>query len=185
MRCLAVDDGQGMAQSVSTTVDTGLGDRLPRLVAAFDALDSAATHDPLPRFLHVAAIQLAAVADGDCSCLSRLHENALFDSVTYDPRNNLVGDAAYLVADYPTTRTVLATRTPAAAHVDDPGSDPSEVRLLREFGLSSVLLLPIVSGGYTWGLAEAYREGPKHIRPEHVAFARLFVAHLGSLLIQF
>src|SRR5687768_8426324 len=105
---------KGMAHSVSTTVGTDLGDRLTRLVAAFDALDSAATHDPLPRFLHVAAIQLAAVADGDCSCLSRLHENALVDSVTYDPRNNLVGDEAYLVADYPTTRSVLATRTPAA-----------------------------------------------------------------------
>ena len=176
---------KAMEHSVSTTVGTDIGDRLARLVAAFDALDSAATHDPLPRFLHLAAIQLAAVAHGDCACFSRLYENALVDSVTYDPRNNLVGGEAYLVADYPATRTVLATRTPAAAHVDDPGSDPAEVRLLREFGLSAVLLLPVVSSGYTWGLAEAYREGPNRFRDEDVAFAKLFVAHLGSLLLQF
>ena len=173
-----------MAHSVSTTVDTDIGDRLSRLVVAFDALGSSAMHDPLPRFLHLAAIQFAAVADGDCSCLSRLHDNALVDSVTYDPRSSLAAGEAYLVADYPATRTVLATRTAAAAHVDDPASDPAEVQLLREFGLSSVLLLPVVSGPYTWGLAEAYREGPNPFRDEDVTFARLLAAHLGSLLVQ-
>jgi GAF domain-containing protein len=174
-----------MAHSASTSLGTGLDDRLARLVVAFDALYSSAMHDPLPRFLHVAAIQLAAVAHGDCSCLSRLHENSLVDSVTYDPRSNLTAGEAYLVADYPATRTVLATRAPAAAHVDDPASDPAEVQLLREFGLSAVLLLPVVSGPYTWGLAEAYREGPNHFRDEDVAYARLFAAQLGSLLVHF
>jgi GAF domain-containing protein len=174
-----------MSASLPTGPATERGNRLARLSAAFDALAASATHDPLPRFLHIAVIQIAAVADGDCAALSRLHENSLVDTITYDPRGNLPAGEAYVVADYPATRTVLATRTPAVAHVDDPGSDSSEVRLLREFGLSSVLLLPVVRGGYTWGLAEAYRNGPNQFSDDDVTFARLVAAHLGSLLVAF
>src|SRR3990172_8118781 len=116
-----------MAYSVSTTVGTEIGDRLSRLAVAFDALGSSAMHDPLPRFLHVAAIQLAAVADGDCSCLSRLHDNALVASGASAPRTNLGSGEASLGAASPATRTVLAVRPAAAAHVEDPASDPAEV----------------------------------------------------------
>ena len=174
-----------MPDSLATPARPGVGSHLERLVAAFDALDASSTHDSLPQFLHTGATLLCTVLDGDCAAFSRLDGNRLVDVVMFNPRGHLTADEIALVGDYPATRTVLATRVPAMAHVDDPTSDGAEVGLLQEFGLSSVLLLPIVCGPYTWGLAEAYRERPEALGGDDVSVARLFAAHLGSLLLRF
>jgi GAF domain-containing protein len=62
----------------------------------------------------------------------------------------------YLISDYPATREVLEDRKAMSVAVSDPAADPQEVKLLRELGFDSLIMLPMVCGGELWGLVEVY-----------------------------
>lgn len=51
--------------------------------------------------------------------------------------------AQYRLDDYPASRHSLVTGELVSCRVDDPGADPAEVRLLREIGFGSLLLVPV------------------------------------------
>jgi len=62
----------------------------------------------------------------------------------------------YLLNDYPATRQVLGSRTPFITYTKDPNSDPSETALMRDKGIASLLMLPLVAGDQVIGLVELY-----------------------------
>ena len=61
---------------------------------------------------------------------------------------------SFSLAAYPLTRAVLGDQRIVTVHVDDPDADKAEVRLLREQGMRSVVMLPLVAKGEAIGLVE-------------------------------
>lgn len=62
-------------------------------------------------------------------------------------------DERYEIEDFPETLAFLLGQTMRrwATHVDDPGSEPAEVALLRSLDKASSLKTPISVGGRVWG----------------------------------
>jgi diguanylate cyclase (GGDEF)-like protein len=58
------------------------------------------------------------------------------------------------VGGFPLTLRVLAEQVTVTIDADDPTADPSEVRLLRETGNRSLVMLPLVAKGQSIGLVE-------------------------------
>jgi len=54
--------------------------------------------------------------------------------------------------DYPATVRVLHTREPLVIRLSDPAADPAEVALMREFGVKTYLMLPLVARDKVIGL---------------------------------
>ena len=61
---------------------------------------------------------------------------------------------SFSLAAYPLTRSVLDEQRIVTVQVDDPDADKAEVRLLREQGMRSVVMLPLVAKGEAVGLVE-------------------------------
>ncbi len=81
----------------------------------------------------------------------------LLDVARYALRDiDLGSDAAYLLDDFPLTKRVLVRREPIAMSFLDASIDRAEAFILRELGMNSLLMLPIVVGGEAWGLVEVY-----------------------------
>ena len=68
--------------------------------------------------------------------------------------------AAYALAEYPATRTVLEEQGTVVVQVYDPNADPNEVAFLRREGFSSMAMLPLVAKGQSIGLVELLSSSP-------------------------
>ncbi len=65
--------------------------------------------------------------------------------------------AQYRLEDYPASRHALDTGEVLTCRVDDPEADPAEVRLLREIGFGSLMLVPVLEDdGTPAALMELY-----------------------------
>jgi diguanylate cyclase (GGDEF)-like protein len=62
----------------------------------------------------------------------------------------------YLLNEYPVTRQVLGSRTPYIVYAKDSNADPAEIALMRENGIASLLMVPLIAGDQVIGLAELY-----------------------------
>lgn len=112
--------------------------------------------------LTTSARELVAAVDGVACVISRMIGDVLVMVAEHAPdRRTLQLGQGYLVSDYPATQVVLDRREPAALSLHDADVDAAEAALLREFGFTSLLMLPLVLRGDVWGLVEIYRgEGP-------------------------
>ena len=54
-------------------------------------------------------------------------------------------DSVYLVENYPATGHALGSGDAVEIRSEDPGADPAEVRLLRELGYRSLLIVPVLN----------------------------------------
>jgi diguanylate cyclase (GGDEF)-like protein len=62
----------------------------------------------------------------------------------------------YQLNDYPATRQVLGSRSPFTVYLKEANSDPAETALMREEGIASLLMVPLVAGDQVIGLVELY-----------------------------
>ncbi len=60
----------------------------------------------------------------------------------------------YALDDFPATRAVLENRQPMTVLASDPDADLAEVALMRQVGVTSLLMLPLVVGERVIGLVE-------------------------------
>lgn len=81
--------------------------------------------------------------------------------------------------EHPATRQVLTERRAISILVDRAGDDPAEQRWLREYGLSTVLVLPLVSRGEAIGTMEIARMGGA-FSEDDVAYCQLVCDMAGS-----
>jgi GAF domain-containing protein len=127
---------------------------------------SSVAADTPPRvydLLTACARDLVDAVDGVACVISRMIGDVLVMVAEHAPggRTLQLGQG-YLVSDYPATQVVLDRREPALLSLEDEDVDPAEAALLREFGFSSLLMLPLVLKGDVWGLVEVYRaDGPR------------------------
>jgi diguanylate cyclase (GGDEF)-like protein len=88
----------------------------------------------------------------------------------------------WLLADYPDTAHVLAAQETRQVMTRDPHADPAEVELLRVQGIASMLMVPILYGGRTVGLLEAYSAHERPWGRAQVYRARIIAYQLGAVL---
>jgi len=93
-------------------------------------------------------------------------------------------DYAYLLDDYPLTRTVLETGESMALSLNDEGVEPTEAFVLRELGMDAVLMVPLARDGAAWGLVEVYDVGARRFGPADVTIADFVVRQSAGLLAQ-
>jgi len=85
----------------------------------------------------------------------------------WDPERNVVetlvdysttwaepSGTTYALDDYPATRLVLEARQPVVVQRDDPTADGAELALMREQGIQTLLMLPLIARDQVLGLAE-------------------------------
>lgn len=90
---------------------------------------------------------------------------------------------SFNVAAYPETARLLRTGEAAQVLVTDPGSDPTEVDLLRDLGLNSVLMVPLLARGVAIGLLEAFSAQDEPFSRQRIGIART-IAHQLAIMIQ-
>jgi GAF domain-containing protein len=64
----------------------------------------------------------------------------------------------------------------------DPHADPAEVELLRAQGIASMLMVPILYGGLTVGLLEAYATEERPWSRGQIYRARIIAYQVGAVL---
>jgi diguanylate cyclase (GGDEF)-like protein len=153
----------------------GAGSVLADVVSGSLAIDAEDTVDGVcSRLCKWLVFVVGATA---CSA-SRLAGEFLVDASEHKLRQVSLGDeAAYRLADFPLTREVLETGQPRAVSFLDGDVDPAEAFVLRELGMSSLLLLPLEVKGRPWGLVELYEMRLRRFTDDDVVVARFLVGH--------
>ena len=85
----------------------------------------------------------------------------------------------YSLADYPATRKVLQSQSPAQVHLSDEDYDRNERDLLSANGYRSLLMLPLVGRGDVVGLMEVYDVGERVFEEDIIEFCRGLCAIVG------
>ena len=155
----------------------GFGEASAEARAVSGGLTLGASPDDLsPVLVRVAASRLLFDLGGAVRALSRLFPiDDISLSVIEDDCMKVFTQhdwtalgAQYRLEDYPASRHSLETGELVACRVDDPGADPAEVRLLREIGFGSLLLVPVLEDdGTPVALMEIYaRDARQWTQPE-------------------
>jgi len=90
----------------------------------------------------------------------------------------------YLISDYPLTRAVIEEGRPQTVSPDDPEPDENELKLLRELGYDTLLMVAIEGAEGAWGLVEVYGEKGRRFKDEEVALAQDIAGEVGEMLQQ-
>jgi GAF domain len=100
----------------------------------------------------------------------------LIDVARYALRDIELGtDAAYLLEDFPLTKRVLERREPVAMSFLDANIDRAEAFILRELGMNSLLMMPLVVRGEASALVEVYDVRLREFEAGDVDMARALV----------
>jgi diguanylate cyclase (GGDEF)-like protein len=91
-------------------------------------------------------------------------------------------DEFFSVDDYPATARVLEEQEATQVMVGDPEADTSEVRFLLSQGYRSLLMVPIVLGGESLGIVEAYSEENRPWARTEINRARIIANQLASVI---
>jgi diguanylate cyclase (GGDEF)-like protein len=154
--------------------DRGAGSVLADVVSGSLAIDSEDTVDAVCSRL----CKWLVFVIGTTACLaSRVVGDYLVDATGHALREVSLGDeAAYRLSDFPVTQEVLRTGEPRAVSFLDGDIDP-EAFVLRELGMSSLLLLPLQVKGEAWGLVELYEMRLRRFTEDDAVVARFLVGH--------
>jgi diguanylate cyclase (GGDEF)-like protein len=161
-------------------------DVLGALGTVTDAVRSLGREASLEAMLRAAARHLTAIVDGTACICSRLDDGRLEEATVYAPSPwTLDSSGAYLLDDYPVTVEALESGEPRTASLADETVDEGEAFALRNVGMRSVLILPLVVDGRPWGLAEVYDARDRTFGPTDRGLAELVAGHVEALIGQF
>lgn len=91
----------------------------------------------------------------------------------------------FLLADYPASQLTLNTASPVSIRVDDPSADPAEVRLLREIGFGTLLMVPVVDGADQLALIEWFCVATRDWSAAELRLARDIAEATREVLVRF
>jgi diguanylate cyclase (GGDEF)-like protein len=92
-------------------------------------------------------------------------------------------DEVYRAEDYRQLSEVIRELRAWTAALDDPGSDPAEIELLRSLGKGSSLAAPLLVDGGAWGELYATRGvGARPFTEGHIAYTETLVAIMASAI---
>ena len=139
----------------------------------------------MPGLIGSAARAFVEVLGAPACTISRVIGDLLVDLVQHQRS----GEArrlghGYLISDYPLTRAVIEERRPYTVSRDDPGADPSEVRLLNELSYDSLLMVAIEAEDGAWGLVEVYGDEGRRFEDDELRVGQRLADELGQVLRQ-
>jgi GAF domain-containing protein len=153
----------------------------PAALAA--ATDRLRAETSVPSLIGATARTFAEVLGAPACTISRVIGDLLVDLVQHQKSGEATRlGHGYLISDYPLTRAVIEERRPYAVFQGDPEADPSEVRLLRELGYDSLLMVAIESEDGAWGLVEVYGEDGRRFKDEDLRVAERLALEVGQVL---
>lgn len=154
----------------------------PELAAAAERLRAEQT---VPGLLAALARAYVDVLGARSCTISRVIGDLLVDLIQYQQEGQpqRLGHG-YLISDYPLTRAVIEEREPRTVFVGDTDADASEVKLLRELGFDSVLMVAIEAEDGVWGLVEVYDQDGRRFGDDDVRLAQALAAEAGQRLRQ-
>jgi GAF domain-containing protein len=132
--------------------------------------------------LRAAAQLLVEDMDATACAISRAIGDLLVALAEHTIAQSVNSGHGYLISDYPATREVLEERKPMTVAVPDPAADEQEVKLLRELGFDSLLMLPMVCGDELWGLIEVYDNRAGGFVARDIGLAETIVARTCAVL---
>jgi len=152
----------------------GSGAVLADAMAAAKAIEAEETAEAVcTRLCKTLVFVVGATA---CSA-SRVVGEYIVDATEHALREVSLGDeAAYRIADFPLTAEVLRRGEPRAVSFADGDVDPSEAFILRDLGMSALLMLPLQVRGKAWGLIELYEMRLRRFAEEDIAVAQFLAA---------
>jgi diguanylate cyclase (GGDEF)-like protein len=129
---------------------------------------------------------LTSALSATATQVSRRDGERLVDVAAYALRDvDLGAQSAYLVGDFPLTVEALEQREPRAMSFVDDRIDRAEAFVLRELGMNSLLMLPLLLDDDAWGLVEVYDVRMRRFEGTDIALAQELVAlaahRLGQL----
>ena len=153
----------------------GSGAVLADAIAATRALEAEETVEGVCTRLCKALVFLV----GATACTaSRVQGEYLVDATGHALREIWLGDeTAYRIADFPLTGEVLRTGQARAVSFADGGVDPAEAFILRQLGMSALLMVPLRVHGHPWGLIELYEMRLRRFSDDDVAMAEFLADH--------
>lgn len=145
------------------------------------AVERISAQESVSRLLAVASAELAELLDAQRVSVSRVIGDLLVELAHHERSGKELPLELFLVTDYPLTQEVIDEGVPRVVRRSDPGADAAEAALLDRLGFDSVAMLPLRSGGQSWGLVELYGRDDA-FAPAQVDAAARVVAALGDLL---
>jgi len=139
----------------------------------------------VPGLIGATARTFVEVFDASACTISRVIGDLLVDLVQHQrsgPANRL--GHGYLISDYPLTRAVIEERRPYTVFQGDADADQSEVRLLKELGYESLLMVAIEAEEGAWGLVEVYGEQGRRFEDDDMRLAQQLAGDVGQILRQ-
>jgi diguanylate cyclase (GGDEF)-like protein len=119
---------------------------------------------------------ISFVVGATATAVSKVDGPRLTDVTTHTLRDiDLVGDVAYLIADFPVTQEVLESATVRSLSFLDDDVDSAEAFVLRELGMNAALLAPLLVHGRPWGLVEIYDMRLRRFTPDEEVVAWFLV----------
>jgi GAF domain-containing protein len=168
-------DHPGLAATSRSNGGPESGERiLERIVGALSAVDTraalSACVDMVTRDLEADEIHICML-DPTCTYLETVgHVGSVFEG------------ARWLVSDYPSTERCLREQATVQVLARDPDADRAEVELLDAQGIASMLMVPVLYGGRTVGLLEAYAVDERPWSRGQIYRARIIAYQLGAVL---
>ena len=155
-------------------------DRPAAFAAATDRLRSQTS---VPGLIAIASRTFVEVIDATACTISRVIGDLLVDLFQHHRSGKVdrLGHG-YLISDYPLTRAVIEERRPHAVSQGDPDADASELRLLKELGYDSLLMVAIEAGDGAWGLVEVYGEQGRRFGEDDLRVADQLAGEIGEAL---
>ncbi|MDX6511329.1 MAG: hypothetical protein QOE36_833 [Gaiellaceae bacterium] len=142
-------------------------------------------HQQAPSLLRAATRELTEAAAGSACVISRLIGEALVELAEYAGSGRYLQlGHGYLLSDFPLTRESIERREPRLVSLLDENPEPTEARILEELRFDSLLMIPLLSDGRTWGLVEIYRDRGCRFEPADVPPVERIVTRLGELLAE-
>ncbi|RMF02809.1 MAG: GAF domain-containing protein [Chloroflexi bacterium] len=88
----------------------------------------------------------------------------------------------YYLADYPLSAQVLTRRQPVQLTLNTPNADPAEVALLRQYKITSRLMLPMIYQDRVIGLVELFDRAEMHFSDNQITLAQLLANQAATAI---
>ncbi len=145
------------------------------LAVLYEAATATGSSLSLDAVLQTVADQMTRVLNSKGCALSLWDRarNVIETLVDYSTRWAEPAGTVYDLNDYPATLQVLETRQPMVIQRDDPTTDEAELALMREQGIRTLLMLPLIAGDRVLGLVELIDEAEaRDYTPDEIRLAQ-------------
>jgi len=158
--------------------------RLRELQLLFDASAAISGSLDIERVLTNSAQQMTALLGVERCAISTWDrvQDALVIQLDYPAGEDPPGKI-YRLDGYPASRRVLQQRQPVAVRLEDPEADPSEVALMTELEIRSLLMVPLVVRDEAIGLLELYESiRDREFTPTEVSVCQTLANQIAAAL---